>query len=321
MAHTLDVEQWQDELVDAFKLGEEERARALVAQPGPRKARALLEAMLERGDGLARQAAAWGLGELGGASSARRLEQQLALEEAREDYDSSAVAEVITQALGRLKAASTRAPLVRRLQRLAANRASFSDVNVVARMLWHKRHAALLPVVRQALAQLAPSDPNSLHGLLVLLEKSPEELDAWVQDMSVPVEQKTGVVTVLEEEVPDDLKPTLPTFISLAQTLLDAALGQRGVASYYCERLFILFILQEQNVLPTLPSKDRAALHAVARTLVGSRALGCAMRALNLLQSIGTPEDAAHIEAHRPEDSTFAAAFDETALFLRHRKP
>jgi HEAT repeat protein len=58
--------QWRDELVAAFKEGDEFRARAQVSRLGARKARPLLEAMLEDPDAVVRQAAAFGLGELGG---------------------------------------------------------------------------------------------------------------------------------------------------------------------------------------------------------------------------------------------------------------
>jgi hypothetical protein len=57
-------------LIDAFKFGEEDRARLLVSQlgEGPEQIRTVLEAMLEDSHGIARQAAVFGLGELGGAA-------------------------------------------------------------------------------------------------------------------------------------------------------------------------------------------------------------------------------------------------------------
>ena len=61
-----------------------------------------------------------GLGELGGAASGKRLGQQLASEGAKGDYGSEAVVEDIIRALGRIEDTSARAPLVRRLERLAA---------------------------------------------------------------------------------------------------------------------------------------------------------------------------------------------------------
>ncbi len=87
--------------------------------------------MLAHPDALVRQAAAFGLGELGGTASTRSLEQQLSLEEARKDHDGSAVADAITAALGRLEEAGARAPLVRRLQRLAAGKSDPGDVGTV----------------------------------------------------------------------------------------------------------------------------------------------------------------------------------------------
>jgi len=321
MEHKLDVEQWKSELVKALKYGEEEQARALVAQPGPRKARELLESMLEDTDALVRQAAAFGLGELGGAASARRLERQLALEEARGDYDGESVVEVITQALGRIKETSTRATLVRRLQRLVTRGSSPSDIITVVHALWRKRHPSLVPVVRESLEQHPSPAPLSLQGLLLLLEKSPQELGTWARDPSVPVELKRGVITVLEEEVPDTWKPTLPAFISTAEALLGPAVSEDGAEAYYCERLFILLLLNEKSVLPSLPRESRATLRRVARGLVAAKSLACAMRAVDLLDCVGQPEDASLIEAHRPKDPTLAAAFDEAAQALRQREP
>jgi hypothetical protein len=321
MAHKLDVEQWRSELVKALKYGEEERARVLVAQPGPRKARALLEAMQEDTDALVRQAAAFGLGELGGAASARRLEWQLAHEEARGGYDGDSVVEVITQALGRLEEADTRATLVRRLQRLVTHGAAPSDITTVVHALWRKRHPSLVPVIRKSLEQHPSPSPLSLRGLLLLLEKSPEELVAWARDTSVPVELKRGVITVLEEEVPEAWKPTLPAFISTAEDLLGLAVGEDGAEAYYCERLLILLLLNEQSVLPSLPPESRATLRRVARGLVAAKSLSCAMRAVDLFGYVGLPEDASLIEAHRPEDPTLAATFDEVAQALRERQP
>jgi hypothetical protein len=318
MTHRLDVTQWQEELVDAYKFGEEARASALVAQPGARRARALLEDMLSHPDALARQAAAWGLGELGGAASVRCLEQRLAAEEARGDYDGASVADAITEALGRIKEVSARAPLVRRLERLAASKSGLSDVNPVARALWRKRHPDLLPAVRKALEQLAPPSPNSLHGLLLLLEKSPEELITWAREPSVPVEHKTGVLTVLEEDVPEALVSTLPAFISAAHALGETAARQDGEAAYYCDRLFILLLLHEERILPVLPKESRSELRDLARTLVAATSLNCSLRAAVLLKFIGRPEDAALIEAHRPAEPVLAKVFDDTARALRN---
>src|SRR3954449_12004401 len=105
MAHKIDVARIRDEMVQAFKWGEEDRVRSLIPQlgTGAKQIRAALEAMLEAPDSLVRQAAAFGLGELGGAASAKRLEEQLAIEEARGDYDGEAVVEDIVRALGRIE--------------------------------------------------------------------------------------------------------------------------------------------------------------------------------------------------------------------------
>jgi hypothetical protein len=45
------------------------------------------------------------------------------------------------------------------------------------------------------------------------------------------VEHKTGVLTVLEAEIPDEWVAVLPSFISTAQELLETAVKQRGEAS------------------------------------------------------------------------------------------
>jgi hypothetical protein len=241
MTGETDMEQLRDELVDACAWGEEDRARALVSRMGeqPRRARALLEAMLKDPDARVRQAAAFGLGELGGTASARLLEQQLATEEARDDDDGESVVEAIVRALGRLEETSVRATLVRRLERLAAGKPAPGDVFSVVHALWKRRHPELLPVVRRSLMQLGSAHYKGLQGLLVLLEKTPEELRSWARDPSIPVEHKTGVITVLEEELPEELFSTLPSFISAARALLENTAGprdERDPVAYYGHR-------------------------------------------------------------------------------------
>jgi hypothetical protein len=324
MAREPDMKQWKEALVAAFHSGDEARARALVAQHGaqPRKTRALLEAMLEDPDALVRQTAAFALGEWVGAASARRLEQQLVLEEARGDHDGESVATVITQALGRLEDAGARASLVRKLHRLISSPApEHSDVSTVARALWHKRHPELIPIVRHALERLAPSVSRSLHGLLALLEKSPEELRDWAREPSVPVEHKTGALTVLEEGIPDELLTVLPSLISAAHALVETAVGQKGTAAYYCDRLFTLVLLHRETLLPALSGEARAELRTVARRLVASTSLNCSLGAAAVLQHVGHREDAPLLEAHRPTEPILAKVFDEAAQVLRQLPP
>ncbi len=312
------MRQWQEELVEAIHEGDEARARALLAQQGARRARPLLEAMLAHPDALVRQAAAFGLGALGGAASARLLERQLAIEEARGDYDGSAVAETITEALGHLEDAGARAALVRRLRRLAAGRVvDPGDVSALAHALWRRRHPELLPVVRETAALLSPPSSMPLHGLLLLLEKSPEELRVWLQDASVPVSHKTGVLVVLDAEVPDEWVPTLPAFISSAHEQVETAVKQRGEASYYCERLLSLVLLHRERLLPLLPEEARSELRTMARRLVAAPSLNCSSRAAALLPYVGQPEDAALVEAHRPAEPILARVFDDAARALR----
>ncbi|HZI03102.1 MAG TPA: hypothetical protein VEZ71_03715 [Archangium sp.] len=276
--------------------------------------------MLENPDAIVRQAAAFGLGELGGAASVRRLERQLALEEARGDHDAASVVEAITGALGRIADTSARAGLLRRLERLPGSKMAPADVNTLARALWRRRHPELSSAVQRALERLPMPTAASLRGLAVLLEKSPEALRAWVEDTAVPIEQKAEVLTVLEEEVSDTLVPVLPAFISIASAQAPVAVGQRGDASYYCERLFILLFLHAERVLPALPTEARANMRTVARTLVAAKSQRCALRAVTMLQFVGQSEDLALLEAHRPDDAALAAVFDDVARAVRHRE-
>jgi uncharacterized protein YjeT (DUF2065 family) len=319
MTRGTDLQQLVDELVETCAWGDEARARALVSRLGtqPRKAKTLLEAMLKAPDAQVRQAAAFALGELGGTASVRLLEQQLALEETRDAHDGESVVEAITQALGRIKESGARATLLRRLERMSAGKPELGDVNTMARALWRRRHPDLLPSVRHALEQLAPLSMNSLRGVLLLLEKSPEELRAWVRAPSVPVEHKTEVLTVLDEELPDELLPLIPSLVSVASTLADTAVKQQGAAAYYCERLLLLLLSHKERIFSALPTEARSEMHAVARKLVASVAPNCAGRATLLLRAIGQPEDAALIEAHRPADPMLARSFDEAAQALR----
>jgi hypothetical protein len=321
MAHIVDGAKIRDELVTAVKQGDETRARALVPRlgTGTQQVRAVLEAMLEDPHALVRQAAAFGLGELGGAAIARRLEQQLAIEEARGNHDGESVIEEVTRALGRIEEDSARTSLVRRLERLISRKPERSDVNELALALWRRRHPELVSAVRQSLERLTVSKPNALHGLLLLLEKSPEELRPWAQDPAVPVEHKTGVITVLQEELPDALIPTMPAFISAIRPLIEQALSARGEAAYYCECLFSLLLLNRERVLEALSEEVRSSLRFAARSLVASVSLGCAIRAARVLKHVGCPEDAAILEAHRPADPSIAKVFDEAARALRTR--
>ncbi|MFY0578079.1 HEAT repeat domain-containing protein [Cystobacter fuscus] len=311
----------KDELVDACASGEEARAQALVLKLGeqPRKARALLEALLQAPDSRARQAAAFGLGELGGPASTKRLEQQLVLEEARGDYDGASVAEAITLALGRIEGAGARASLIRRLDRLASGNPNSADVNMVAYELWRRRHPDLILSVRKSMERLVLPAPNILNSLLILLEKAPDELRTWVLDPSVPIEDKTGVLALLDEELPEEWAALLPSFISVARSSCETALGQGKAAVYYCERLCSLLIKHKERLFSALPTQLRSELRDMARKLIVATIPNSSLRAAILLQFVGQSEDAALLEAHRPAEPILAEAFDEAVKVLRGR--
>ncbi|HEX5754580.1 MAG TPA: hypothetical protein VFZ09_50820 [Archangium sp.] len=320
MTSKTDTARMWAELVDAVGEGDETQARALVRELNarPRRARALLEAMLDHEDARVRQAGAFGLGELGGTASVRRLEKQLQVEESRGGYDAASVIEIITESLGRIADISARGGLLRQLERLTGPRVSPSEVNTLARALWRSRHPELRPAVQRALDRLPPAAAASLRGLWVLLEKSPGQLRAWVEDVQVPVALKAEVLPVLEEEVPDEWVDVLPAFISLACAQAPSAVPQlRGDALCFCERLFILLMLDDKRLLMALPAEAREQLRETARTLVAAKSLRCALWAATVLQYVGQPEDVLLLEAHRPEDATFAEVFDRTIQSLR----
>ncbi|WP_309891157.1 hypothetical protein [Archangium sp.] len=315
------MEQFQEELVDACAWGEEDRARELVsrfrAEP---MTRVVLEAMLQEPDATTRQAAVFGLGELGGAASALRLEQQLVLEEAQGDYDGDSVVEEVIRALGRIEAEGARAALVRKLERLVTAGSKPGNMNSVAHALWKRRHPDLLPVIRQSLSQLDPKVSGSLQGLLVLLEKTPDELQAWARDPSVTLEYKTRVVTVLDADLPEALLTTLSSFISAASASSEEAVSQTGEASYYCNRLFTLLLLYKEQVIPALSEETRSELRTLARRLVASVDPNCSLGAAVVLESVGLPEDAPLLETHRPAEPILAKVFDDAARALRSRQ-
>ncbi|WP_224250038.1 HEAT repeat domain-containing protein [Hyalangium gracile] len=322
MARTIDTARIRDELVQAFKWGEEDRVRALLPQLGlsPKQVRAELEAMLNCEDSLVRQAAAFGLGELGGAASARRLEEQLAIEEARRSYDGEAVVEDIVRALGRIAEASARAPLIRRLERLAAaGQPDAADVIALARALWRRRHPDLLPAVRRSLERISLPAPHGLHGLVPLLEKTPPELDTWARDPTISTRHKTRVLVVLEEDVPDELVPVLPAFIASAEALDEQALSHDRDAAYYCECLLSMHLSDRERLLPALPEDARLALRTVALRLIRATFPNPSISAAVVLGIIGRHEDAPFLEAHSPEYPTLAKVFRDAARTLRDR--
>lgn len=319
MAYKQDVSRIRAQLVQAVKEGDETRARSMVLQlgAGRRQIRAALETMLNDSDSLVRQAAAFGLGELGGAASTQRLERQLALEEARDDHDGAAVIEDITQALGRIQDGTARAGLVRRLERLAQGTPERSDINELAGVLWKQRHPDLLPAVRRSLGTISLPEPHGLHGLQVLLEKSPTELDAWVRDPAVSVRDKSRVLAVLAEDVPDTLVPVLPTFISAAIALSEETLKQDREAVHLYDRLFRLLLRYEKRLFAELPKASREELRAAARRLIATTFPNASPQAALVMEVVGRPDDAGFLEEHAPEYPTLAKVFRDAAQTLR----
>jgi hypothetical protein len=155
-----------------------------------------------------------------------------------------------------------------------------------------------------------------LRGLLVLLEKSPEDLKGWVRDPVVPVEHKKEVLEMLGEDLPEAWAGSLSAFLSAARALEEKAVSHEGDAADYCERLFSLLIRHHQY-RGALSAAVRAELRALARSLVAAVDLNCAYRAAAMLKLVGRPEDAAVIEAHLPNHPDLAKDFEEIAQALR----
>ncbi|HYO58417.1 hypothetical protein [Archangium sp.] len=183
------------------------------------------------------------------------------------------------------------------------------------------RHPELLPAVRGALERIAPPASEGLRALLRLLESSPEELRVWIEDESVPVEQKTKVLTVLDEEVPDELVPLLPSFIFLAQSIIEVASTRKGQERRFCDRLFTLLLLHRERLLPALPPKARAVLREVARRMVAAPETVRIIKAATLLEYVGHREDADLLAEHKPQDEVLGRVYEEAVEVLRKLPP
>ncbi len=145
--------------------------------------------------------------------------------------------------------------------------------------------------MRKSLEKLSLPAPHGLHGLLVLLEKSPEELLAWVNDPAVPLGDKARVLAVLEEDVPGTLIPVLPAFIGTAHPLFERAMPQARMreAENYCERLFSLLLLDKDRFLPALQQEAREMLRSVARNLMAATFPVSSLWAVAMLEAVGSP--------------------------------
>lgn len=319
MARGHDVGRVLNELTNAFKWGDEAYARSLVFQLGqePHEIRAVLAGMLEDSYGLARQAAAFGLGQLGGEASVRLLERRLSIEESRGDYDGDAVKDDIIRALGHIDEASVRPILVRRLERMADGTVQKSDVHVLAHALWRRRHPDLIPAVRQNIDRIKAPAHHAMNGLMVLLEMTPQELSAWARDLNVSVEHKTEVFVVLEDDVPDAVASALPAFIATAEAISQPATELGSEAVHYIERLFSLLFMDRRRLLTGLPQEAKLALRTVSMRLITKTFPHPSLRAAVMLGAVGQPEDAAFIEAHCPAEPILAKVFIDAAQALR----
>jgi hypothetical protein len=204
------------------------------------------------------------------------------------------------------------------LERLAADSPTLPEVNELAAALWKHRHPEFIPVVRHSLEMIPLPAPHGLHGLLTLLEHSPEALAVWAGSPAVPLGHKIRVLVVLEEDVPDSLMLTLPAFIAVAENLREQALGSSSDAAVYCQRLFSLLLLHRERSITSLPEEARSALRSVARSLVTAASMSSALPAAVILKLVGRAEDIALLEKHRPaDDPGFAKVFEDAAQSLR----
>jgi hypothetical protein len=136
------------------------------------------------------------------------------------------------------------------------------------------------------------------------------------------LEEKTGVITVLEEELPEALCSALPSFISSARAMLETVAGprdERDPIVYHCECLASLLLRHGEQPLLALPGEARSELRDLMRKLVVATAPNPSLRAAVLLQLIGRPEDADLLEAHRPAEPVLAKVFEDAARSLRSR--
>ncbi len=134
------------------------------------------------------------------------------------------------------------------------------------------------------------------------------------------MDHKTGVLALLEEDLPDAVKAALSAFIFAARPLFDKPVGRRSAAAYYCERLFSMLLAHREHTLGALQEEERSTLRGVARELVTATSPVPSLWAAVLLEAIGRPEDAAVLETYCPEDPTFAKVFRDAARALRRRQ-
>ena len=175
----------------------------------------------------------------------------------------------------------------------------------------------MVPIVRRSLGQLTLAEPHGLSGLVVLLEKGPDELNAWARDQTVPLGLKARALAVLEEEVPPEWLPALLGFIGAAQALSEESVRQERETRAYCERLFSLLLGQRERLLAPLSEETRSVLRSVALKLITATQPNSSVRAAVMLKVVGLREDAIFLETHRPADSTCAKVYNEAIGVLR----
>ncbi|WP_146209613.1 hypothetical protein [Vitiosangium sp. GDMCC 1.1324] len=172
--------------------------------------------------------------------------------------------------------------------------------------------------MRRSLETLSLPEPHGLHGLWVLLEKSPVELAAWARDPTVSLCHKTRALAVLAEDVPDTLVPVLPAFISAAEPLSEQLLMQDREALYFYDNLFRLLLRHRERLFVSFPQTARESLRTAARRMITATFPNASPQAASVLEIAGRPEDAAFLEAHAPEYPVLAKVFHDAARVLRN---
>jgi hypothetical protein len=130
------------------------------------------------------------------------------------------------------------------------------------------------------------------------------------------LQEKTRVVVVAEEDVPDTLVPVLPAFIATARAVSEGSDEVSADAEYYVERLFTLLLQDRERLILATPMEMRSELRDVALKVIAATAPSPSMGAAVILKLVGRPEDAAFLEAHCPAEPVLAKVFLDAAKAL-----